>query len=41
MFHVKQRVLTRDLLCDFGILVDSRYIGRVFNYTDEFFNIIG
>lgn len=41
VFHVKQRVLTSDLLCDFDILVNPGYIGMVLNYADEFFNNIG
>ena len=40
VFHVKQRVLTSDLLCDFDILANSRYIDRLFNHADEFFNNI-
>ena len=36
MFHVKQRVLTNDLLRDFDILANSRYIGVVFNHLISF-----
>ena len=41
MFHVKQKVLTSDLLRDFDILANSRCIGVVLNHIDEFFNNIG